>query len=62
MTPEPTIRPLRAVDWPAVREIYRAGIESGDATFETVVPEWPVSASRRSAPYRSGGCPPASAR
>lgn len=26
-------------DWPAVREIYREGIETGDATFETIVPE-----------------------
>jgi phosphinothricin acetyltransferase len=29
-----------AADWPVVREIYRAGIESGNATFERVVPEW----------------------
>jgi phosphinothricin acetyltransferase len=42
MIEELTIRPLRAEDWPAVRDIYRAGIETGDATFETVVPEWPV--------------------
>jgi phosphinothricin acetyltransferase len=27
-------------DWPAVREIYREGISTGDATFETGVPEW----------------------
>ncbi len=27
-------------DWPAVAEIFRQGIESGDATFETVVPTW----------------------
>ena len=26
--------------WPSVREIYRAGIASGNATFETEVPEW----------------------
>ncbi len=26
--------------WPTVREIYRAGIASGNATFETQVPEW----------------------
>jgi len=26
--------------WPAVQEIYRAGIASGNATFETEVPEW----------------------
>ena len=27
-------------DWPAVREIYREGIETGDATFQTAAPEW----------------------
>jgi len=27
-------------DWPQVREIYREGIETGDATFETRVPSW----------------------
>ncbi len=27
-------------DWEACREIYRAGIATGDATFETDVPEW----------------------
>ncbi len=27
-------------DWPAVREIYREGMATGDATFETQVPEW----------------------
>lgn len=35
-----TIRvdPMREADWPAVADIYRQGIESGDATFETAVP------------------------
>lgn len=37
---EVTFRPLVASDWPAVAEIYRQGIESGNATFETEVPEW----------------------
>lgn len=37
-----TVRPLAPEDWPAVREIYRAGVESGHATFETSVPEWDV--------------------
>ena len=27
-------------DWPGVAEVYRQGIESGDATFETEVPDW----------------------
>lgn len=26
--------------WPAVREIYRQGIETGNATFETQLPNW----------------------
>ncbi len=26
--------------WPAVREIYREGIATGNATFETDLPEW----------------------
>lgn len=34
------IRPLVEGDWPVVAEIYRQGIESGHATFETDVPEW----------------------
>lgn len=33
-------RPLVAEDYPAVAEIYREGIESGNATFETEVPDW----------------------
>jgi len=27
-------------DWPAVRDIYAEGIATGNATFETVVPDW----------------------
>ena len=33
-------RPMAPEDWPAVAEIYRQGIESGNATFETEVPAW----------------------
>ena len=32
---------LRSDDWPAVRAIYEAGIATGNATFETAVPDWP---------------------
>ncbi|MGH7550399.1 MAG: GNAT family N-acetyltransferase [Gemmatimonadota bacterium] len=32
------IEPMREADWPAVADIYRQGIESGHATFETEVP------------------------
>ncbi len=32
------IEPMEEADWPAVSEIYRQGIETGHATFETTVP------------------------
>lgn len=35
-----TIRLLRPGDYRAVAEIYQQGIESGNATFETQVPDW----------------------
>lgn len=45
------IRALTADDWPAVRRIYEEGIVSGDATFETRVPEWETwDAARRREP------------
>src|SRR6202007_3396703 len=34
------ILPMPADLWPAVREIYREGIATGNATFETEVPDW----------------------
>lgn len=34
------IEQMTAGHWPAVREIYRQGIDTGMATFETEVPEW----------------------
>ncbi|MBZ0279170.1 MAG: GNAT family N-acetyltransferase [Anaerolineae bacterium] len=34
------IEPMQASDWDAVREIYLAGIATGNATFETTAPEW----------------------
>lgn len=34
------IIPMPPALWPAVREIYREGIASGNATFETDLPEW----------------------
>jgi len=34
------LRALEAADWEDVRRIYRQGIESGQATFETEVPPW----------------------
>lgn len=32
------LEPMRETDWPAVADVYRQGIESGHATFETEVP------------------------
>ena len=34
------ITALRPEDWSAVREIYREGIATGNATFETELPTW----------------------
>ncbi len=31
---------MRAEDWPAVARIYKAGIDTGDATFESETPSW----------------------
>lgn len=34
------IEPMTGADWPAVAAIYAEGIATGDATFESRVPEW----------------------
>lgn len=31
---------MSAEDWPAVARIYKAGIDAGNATFESIVPDW----------------------
>jgi L-amino acid N-acyltransferase YncA len=31
---------MRPEDWPAVREIYGEGVATGNATFETELPDW----------------------
>ncbi len=36
------VRPLRPEDWPAVENIYREGIATGNATFEAEPPDWPA--------------------
>jgi phosphinothricin acetyltransferase len=40
MTQNLSIEPMQPADWPAVRAIYREGIATGNATFETEAPEW----------------------
>ena len=34
------ITPMQTEDWPAAEEIYRQGIATGNATFETESPGW----------------------
>jgi phosphinothricin acetyltransferase len=34
------IQTMQVVDWPVVQEIYREGIATHNATFETEVPSW----------------------
>jgi L-amino acid N-acyltransferase YncA len=36
----PRIGPMLPNDWPAVRDIYREGIATRQATFETQAPSW----------------------
>lgn len=35
-----TVEKMKDEDWPIVQSIYREGIATGNATFETDVPEW----------------------
>ena len=37
---EVRFRSLRKKDWDSVAEIYKQGIETGNATFETEIPSW----------------------
>ena len=60
------LRPMAPEDWPEVAEIYRQGIASGDATFETRVPDWESWDAARSPDCRivaeAGGAGVAGAR
>ena len=35
-----TVRAMTAADWPQVEAIFAAGIQAGEATFETTTPSW----------------------
>lgn len=35
-----TVRAMTAADWPQVEAIFAAGIQGGEATFETTTPSW----------------------
>jgi phosphinothricin acetyltransferase len=37
---DPTLRPMRAEDAARVLAIYQAGLDGGDASFETTAPTW----------------------
>jgi L-amino acid N-acyltransferase YncA len=37
---DPRVRALEPGDWPAVEAIFREGIETGHATFESETPTW----------------------
>lgn len=39
LSPRPQCRPATSDDWPRIRDIYAAGIEAGDATFESAPPD-----------------------
>ncbi|MDP9884345.1 phosphinothricin acetyltransferase [Sinomonas atrocyanea] len=46
--PTLTVRDATAGDWPRIRDIYAAGIEPGDATFESAPPPtWEAFAARK---------------
>jgi L-amino acid N-acyltransferase YncA len=34
------VQKMQDDDWPSVKDIYQEGIDTGNATFETVVPTW----------------------
>ncbi len=40
MNPTIFLRPMTAADWPEAAEIYREGLETGNATFQNSVPNW----------------------
>ncbi len=42
VAPPIPVRAMTEEDWPAVRAIFEEGIATGDATFETSAPSWPV--------------------
>lgn len=56
MNPQPApglaIRAMTDADWPEVRRIYREGIETGHATFESEPPDWKRFNTSRLLPHR----------
>ena len=54
MSPHPKVpvRPMRAEDAEAVLSIYQAGLDGGQASFETTAPTWPAFDAGRLAEHR----------
>ncbi|MFI2649159.1 GNAT family N-acetyltransferase [Micromonospora fulviviridis] len=49
---ELTVRPMTAEDADAVLAIYQAGLDAGDASFETAAPTWPAFDAAKLADHR----------
>jgi L-amino acid N-acyltransferase YncA len=47
-----TVRPMTPADAPAVLAIYQAGLDSGNASFETTAPSWPAFDASRLPAHR----------
>lgn len=47
-----TVRAMTTDDWPAVERIYREGIDTGNATFETRTPTWDAFDAGKLAAHR----------
>ncbi|MFE9959339.1 GNAT family N-acetyltransferase [Micromonospora sp. NPDC005299] len=47
-----TVRPMTAEDADAVLAIYQAGLDAGDASFETTAPTWPEFDAAKLADHR----------
>jgi phosphinothricin acetyltransferase len=47
-----TVAPMADTHADAVLAIYQAGIDEGNATFETAAPDWPDFIAKRPAEYR----------
>ncbi|MCF0093990.1 GNAT family N-acetyltransferase [Micromonospora sp. MH99] len=49
---DPTTRPMTASDADRVLTIYQAGLDGGDASFETTAPTWPAFDATRLTAHR----------
>jgi len=56
VTDTPTVRRMAPEDWGAVCRIYKEGIATGNATFETAAPAWPAWDAGHLADHRHVAC------